>query len=128
VNAVTGQISQQTDEQDYYVVPDPGAVNGYKSNINARTKQFCCPDLAQADAARQKSTTIRFEITPHTNSGSMSFFSIDFRPVAMITMARAPDMTVKELKDRVGLLYETPLSVSTKVTYDGKEIEGRVEF
>jgi len=126
VNVVTGRTTQEQGEQDYFVLPDQEYVNGYKPNPRAPLMQFCCPPLVQADATRRDCRTIRFEITPYIDVRYWAPRLTDSHHEHERTTLALPHTTVKDLRTRYELHFEGARPVSTRLVYEGKQLEGTI--
>ena len=127
VNVVTGQNTQKQDKQGYLVAPDQGFVNGYKSSPKTPVIQFRCPPLFHADATKQNSTTLRFEITPYANTKLELLQMRDHHAENERTIAALPNITVENLSNKYNLQFEDTRSVPSKLVYCGKELESKIK-
>ncbi|KAI4652469.1 hypothetical protein J4E93_002672 [Alternaria ventricosa] len=124
VNVVTGQTSQVQGQQDYFIVPDQAFVNGYKSNINAFTRQFRRPPYAP-NSTQQDAQTVRFEVTPSTNTGILTGIGMGVEgEVLNRTVVTLPGMTVKDYTRKYELQFEDGVDVSARLTSKGEQVDG----
>ncbi|KAI4610835.1 uncharacterized protein J4E84_007461 [Alternaria hordeiaustralica] len=124
VNVITGQTSQVQGQQDYFIVPDQAFVNGYKSNINALTTQFRRPPYA-ANSTQQDAQTIRFEVTPSTNTKILIGIDVGVEDEELYqSVVTLPGMTVKDFTRKYALQFEDGTNISARLTSQGEMADG----
>ena len=123
VNVVTGQTSQVQGQQDYFIVPDQTFVNGYKSNIKALT-QFRRPPYA-ANPTQQDAQTIRFEVTPSTNTGMLTVIDVGVDNEELCqAVVTLPSMTVRDFTRKYELQFGDGAIISASLTSQGEQVDG----
>ena len=124
VNVVTGQTSQVQGQQDCFIVPDQTFVNGYKSNINARTTQFRRPPYA-ANPTQQDAQTIRFEVTPSRNTEILTVIDVGVENEELCqAVVTLPSMTVRDFTRKYELQFEDGAVISARLTSQGEQVDG----
>ncbi|KAI4629201.1 uncharacterized protein J4E87_003463 [Alternaria ethzedia] len=124
VNVATGQTSQVQGQQDYVIVPDQAFLNGYKSNINALTTQFRRPRYA-ANYTQQDAQTIRFEVTPSTNTNVLTVIDVGVEGEELCqAVVTLPSMTVRDFTRKYELQFEDGTVISARLTSQGEQVDG----
>lgn len=126
VNVITGQTTQDQDNQDYFVVPEQEFVNGHKPDPTTPPIQFRCPRF-QLYATKRSFTNIRFEITPYMDNRYMQLQMFDDDPDNQQTFSILPTITVKDLKDKYNLQFEEVPSSETKLYHRGWKLNGKIQ-
>jgi len=124
VNVVTGQTSQVQGQQDYFIVPDQAFVDGYKPNINALTTQFRRPPYA-ANSTQQDAQTIRFEVTPSTNTKELTVIDVGVESQELCqAVVTLPGMTARDFTRKHELQFEDGAIISASLTTQGEQVDG----
>ena len=126
VNVITGQTTQDQDNQDYFVVPEQEFVNGHKPDPTTLPIQFCCHRF-QLYATKRSFMNIRFEITPHMDNRYMQLQMFDDDSDNQQTFSVLPTITVKDLKDKYNLQFEEVPSSETKLYHRGWKLNGKIQ-
>jgi len=101
-------------------VLDQAFVNGYKPSINALTTQFRRPPYA-ATSTQQDTQTIRFEVTPSTNTEILTAIDVGVEGEELCqAVVTLPGMTVRDFMRKYELQFEDGVNVSARLTSKGK--------